>query len=296
MGTRLRIGCPVWACSAWRGRLYTRDAERKDYLPQYARVFSTVEGNSSFYALPTEAAVLRWREETPADFRFCFKFPQDITHRRGLRAAGDLVHAFLKRMDPLGERLGPFLVQLPPRFGPAQLDILRAFLRSLPAAFGYAVEIRHPDFYDQGPHEAALNELLRDRGVDRAHIDTRCLQAATALDDSTRAALARKPVLPLRTTTTAERPFLRFVAQNQAAAASAWLLPWAETIAAWLAAGLEPHVFIHTPDDREAPELARRLHAAVAARLPSLAPLAAFPGESEVLERKGQSGPQLSLF
>lgn len=296
MGTRLRIGCPVWACSAWRGRLYTRDAERKDYLPQYARVYSTVEGNSSFYALPTEAAVLRWRDETPADFRFCFKFPQDITHRRGLRAAGDLVHAFLKRMDPLGERLGPFLVQLPPRFGPAQLDILRAFLRNLPAAFGYAVEIRHPDFYDQGPHEAALNELLRDRGVDRAHIDTRCLQAATALDDSTRAALARKPVLPLRTTTTAERPFLRFVAQNQAAAASAWLLPWAETIAAWLGAGLEPYVFTHTPDDREAPELARRLHAAVAARLPGLAPLAAFPGETEVLERKGQSGPQLSLF
>lgn len=296
METRLRIGCPVWACAAWRSRLYTRDAERKDYLPQYARVFSAVEGNSSFYALPTEAAVLRWREETPADFRFCFKFPQDITHRRGLRGAGDLTHAFFKRMDPLGERLGPFLVQLPGRFGPAQLDVLRAFLRGLPAGFSYAVEVRHPDFYDQGAHEAALNELLRDRGVDRGHIDTRCLQAATVIDESTRAALDRKPVLPLRTTTTGQRPFLRFVAQNQAAAASAWLAPWADTIAGWLAAGLEPHVFTHTPDDREAPDLARRLHHAVADRVAGLVPLAAFPGEAERLERKADAGSQLSLF
>lgn len=41
----------------------------------------TVEGNSTFYALPSSAAGARWRDETPEHFRFCFKFPSDLTHR-----------------------------------------------------------------------------------------------------------------------------------------------------------------------------------------------------------------------
>lgn len=290
----LRIGCPVWACADWRGSLYTAGAERKDYLPQYASVFSTVEGNSSFYALPSPNAVARWRAETPSSFRFCFKFPSDITHRLMLRNARAETHAFLKLMSPLEERLGPLMLQLGPRFGPQGLDTLRAFLRELPGAWHYAVEVRHPAFFDHGPDEAALNDLLRERGADRVLFDTRCVHAAPAHDRSTGQAQARKPLLPARNTVTGTRPLLRFVGQNDVSQADAYLDEWSELIAQWLQTGLKPYCFTHTPDDRHAPELARMLHDRIRARLPALAPLPAFPGESQ---RVGQpAAGQLALF
>lgn len=295
MGAMLRIGCPVWACGDWRGSLYTRGAERKDYLRQYAEVYATVEGNSTFYALPSAAAVQRWREETPAHFRFCFKFPSEITHRLQLRHARAETHAFLKLMAPLGERLGPLMLQLPPRFGGDQVDVLRAYLRELPGEFGYAVEVRHPEFFDQGAHEAALHELLRERGADRCVFDSRCLHAATDRERSTLQAQDRKPALPLRTQAIGRRPLVRFVAQNHAAAAEDYLDPWIDALESWCRAGLEPYFFAHTPDDREAPELARRVHQRLRARLPQLPALAAFPGECERTARAPEAG-QLRLF
>jgi uncharacterized protein YecE (DUF72 family) len=295
MTSKLRIGCPVWACAEWRGTLYTRNAERKDYLAQYAQVFDTVEGNSSFYALPSVAAVARWRAETPEHFRFCFKFPSEITHRSMLRNARVATAEFLGLMATLGPRLGPFMIQLGPRFSAAYLDVLRAFLRELPGEFQYAVEVRHPDFFDQGANEAALHELLRERDVDRCIFDTRCVHAGNALDSSTVQAQARKPALPLRTLAVGHRPMLRFVGQNDAAAAQPFLDVWVETVVSWLRAGRYPYVFTHTPDDRQAPLLARLLHQRLRLALPQLPALPEFAGEHETsLCLPGAA--QLSLF
>lgn len=295
MTAMLRIGCPVFACGDWRGQLFTRGAERKDYLRQYAEVFATVEGNSSFYALPSAAAVDRWRAETPEHFRFCFKFPSDITHRLMLRHARAETHGFLQLMAPLAERLGPFMIQLGPRFGAAQMDVLRSFLRELSGEFQHAVEVRHADFFDQGPNEAALHELLRERRIDRCVFDTRCLHAGGAHDRSTAEAQARKPSLPLRQLAVGERPMVRFVAQNDAASARGWLDDWIPVLANWCRAGLEPYFFTHTPDDRQAPLLARQLHQRLRDLMPALPPLAAFPGEREAAARPPAAG-QLSLF
>lgn len=295
MGAMPRIGCPVWACADWRGSLYTRGAERKDYLRQYAEVFGTVEGNSSFYALPSAAAVQRWREETPGSFRFCFKFPAEISHRLQLRHARAHTHAFLKLMAPLADRLGPLMLQLPPRFGAGQLDVLRAYLRELPGEFDYAVEVRHPELFDQGANEAALHDLLRERGVDRCVFDTRCLHASPERDRATLEAQGRKPALPLRTQAVGTRPLVRFVAQNHVAAAEDYLDPWIDALESWCRAGLEPYFFTHTPDDRQAPELARRVLQRLRARLPELPALAIFPGEREAPRAPPKAG-QLSLF
>lgn len=295
MTSPLRIGCPVWACADWRGRLYTRGAERKDYLAQYAQVFGAVEGNSTFYALPSSAAVARWRDETPEQFRFCFKFPSEITHRSMLRNARAPTHAFLKLMAPLGERLGPFMLQLGPRFGAMHLEQLRAFLRELPTQFQYAVEVRHPDFFDQGANEAALHDMLRERGVDRCLFDTRCVHAGTAHDRSTAQAQERKPALPLRTQAVGLRPLVRFVGQNHAEAAEDYLDVWVGALTTWAGIGLEPYFFAHTPDDRQAPDLARLVHQRLRRLMPQLPALSDFPGECEARARPPRAG-QLSLF
>jgi uncharacterized protein YecE (DUF72 family) len=285
----LRLGCPVWACDAWRGALYTRHARRQDFLGQYARVFGCVEGNSTFYGLPPRPTIERWAEEAPSGFRFCFKFPQMVTHRMLLRYADAERRQFFAALEPLAGKLGPLMLQLPPNFAGADLAVLLGYLDGLPRDFAYAVEVRHADWYDGATFELALDAGLTARNIARVNFDTRDLFAADAPDSATHEAQARKPRLPARAVTTNATPLLRFVGRNEAEHSRAALASWADTIAGWLRRGLEPYVFTHAPDDAHAPQLARLLHVLVRERVPALPELARFPGEDEppdVVERQ----------
>ncbi len=266
----LKLGCPVWACGDWRGSVFDERAKPADFLRQYAQIFPTVEGNSTFYALPKAASVRRWLEDTPAHFRFCFKFPMTITHRLQLRHAQAETAEFLHRMAPLRSRLGPLMLQLGPRFGPKSLDILDRFLRGLSTDFDYAVEVRHSAFFNDPLAEAALNQLLRQRGVDRVLFDSRCVHAAMATDASTREALARKPRLPLRVQSSGERPIVRFVGQNAVEPARDYLADWSGPVQSWLNQGKSVYFFTHTPDDRNAPGLAKAFEDMLTDAVPGL--------------------------
>lgn len=293
----LRLGCPVWACAAWRDSLFTRRAARDDYLPQYASVFDAVEGNSTFYGLPTEATVARWHEQVPRHFRFCFKFPQVITHRMLLRYADAETSEFLFLLEPLRDRLGPLLLQLPPNFAAADLHVLMHYLDRLPRGFPYAVEVRHPEFFDGGAFEAALDDALAERLVARVNFDATCLFADQALDETTRDAIKRKPQLPLRRTATNATPIVRFVGRNDPEPCRAALQGWAEVVAQWEREGRESYFFTHAPDDAHAPALARVAHECFAARIANLPPLQAFPGETEpTVEEEVEPPRQAQLF
>ncbi|MCB1809466.1 MAG: DUF72 domain-containing protein, partial [Candidatus Competibacteraceae bacterium] len=94
------LGCPLWSNPAWVGGLFKRGARPQEFLTQYAEVFSTVEGNTTFYALPRAETVLRWREATPDHFRFCCKFPRTISHDASLRHVNRETVDFLDRLSP----------------------------------------------------------------------------------------------------------------------------------------------------------------------------------------------------
>lgn len=277
MKAHLRLGCPVWACPSWRGHLYTAKASPADYLAQYAEVFDCVEGNSTFYALPSFETVDRWRQATPEGFHFCFKFPRAITHDRTLVDAQRTTEAFFERLVRLPHRLGPLLLQLPPGFGPSRLDDLDRYLAGLPREFTYAVEVRHPDFF--GGAETQLNHLLAVHSVARGLMDTRAVHAATAPDATTVVSQSRKPKVPWRTHVTSDRPFVRIVGQNDVKRSSGYLDQWADVVAGWLTEGWSPHVFMHAPDDFYAPRLARALHHLVRRRVPDLPEHPSWPGE-----------------
>ncbi|MDP6051149.1 MAG: DUF72 domain-containing protein [Candidatus Latescibacteria bacterium] len=66
--------CPIWGNKDWVGELFTRDAKPKDFLAQYTSVFNTVEGNTTFCGLPSEATIARWRQDTPEGFRLHSNF------------------------------------------------------------------------------------------------------------------------------------------------------------------------------------------------------------------------------
>ncbi len=105
------IGLPQWSHPKWVRLGITS-------LEEYARHFNCVEGNTTLYALPKSEVVLRWREQTTDNFRFCFKFPATISHQAALRHCDDLVTEFLTRMSPLAPRIGQYWLQLPATFGP----------------------------------------------------------------------------------------------------------------------------------------------------------------------------------
>lgn len=279
MANAVHIGCPVWAHAPWVGRFFTAEARREDFLPQYASVFDTAEGNSTFYGLPSVETVRRWAAEAPSAFRFCFKFPRTVSHDRRLAGAGAETAEFLARLEPLGARLGPFFIQVHPSFGPPELPVLAGFLRGLPREFAYAVEVRHRGFFDEGAGEAALNRLLGECGVDRVTFDTRGLFASKADDPVTLDAKRKKPRVPVRFTATGRRPFVRFVGDPDVPANRSALAAWARQLATWVAEGREPYFFTHHPEDTHAPALGRLLQGLVHEVLPAMPAAPAWPAE-----------------
>lgn len=285
------LGLPVWACEAWRGTLYTQAAKRSDWLTQYSSVFSAVEGNSTFYGLPRPETVQRWGEEARPGFRFCLKFPQEITHERQLVDAESTTAVFLELLAILDDHscLGSSLLQLPPLFSASQRGDLERYLDHLPPQYPYAVEVRHLSWFDEADNEQWLDDLLRARGIDRVIFDSRALFSRPPADEIEAESQRRKPRSPMRETVTAGRPMVRFVGRNQLEEARPWIDQWGQLIAEWITQGLRPTVFTHSPDDTFAPQFAVALHEQIRIHLPDLPPLPQFAGFRELPPIKQQT-------
>lgn len=269
------LGCPGWGTKTWVGRLFPPGTKNTDFLARYAEVFNTVEGNTTFYALPSPETVARWREQVPATFRFCFKFPRPITHDRLLVDCAAEVTEFLERIAPLGETLGTLFLQLPPRFGAALVPRLAEILDSLSRDFHYAVEVRDEVFFQPGPAATALVDVLAARGVDLVLMDTRGVHASKSLQFAE--VRGKKPALPVVVRATAAQPLVRFVPHEVFAESLRLAEPWTRQLAAWIGEGKRPYFFMHAPDDTFAPENAYAFHAMLRARA-DVGELPTWPG------------------
>jgi len=143
---KIFVGCSGWQYPAWRTRFYPSGLPVAEWLAFYAQHFPTVEVNNTFYVSPNEEALARWREQVPPGFRFAVKAHRFITHRKKLQDVTRVTIDFLTRVERLGDRLGPILFQLPPRWK-ANAERLEAFLASLPRHYTYAFEFRHPSWF-----------------------------------------------------------------------------------------------------------------------------------------------------
>jgi uncharacterized protein YecE (DUF72 family) len=142
------IGCSGWSYSAWLGPFYPSKLENSDWLRYYSQVFDYVEIDSSFYRMPSKFMVKNWAKKTPDNFRFTAKFPKVITHDKHLVDVNEEVYTYLSNMEPLQEKTIALLIQLPPsmQIMPG-LQGLKDLVRILDGRFRYAVEVRHPSWF-----------------------------------------------------------------------------------------------------------------------------------------------------
>jgi uncharacterized protein YecE (DUF72 family) len=109
-----RVGISGWVYAPWRGVFYPKGLRQADELAYASSHVTSIELNSSFYAVPKPESWQRWRDGTPADFVFAVKGPRLITHFRRLRDVDSAMSDFLASgVLTLGPKLGPLLWQLP---------------------------------------------------------------------------------------------------------------------------------------------------------------------------------------
>ena len=180
-GERIYLGCSSWKYEGWLDQVYTRSnylsrgrfsrkAFEAECLREYAGIFPTVCGDFAFYQFPSESFWQRLFSQTPPEFQFAFKVPEQITcklfpsHPR-YGAQGGLANpsfldsyllqeSFLRPLEPYREKISALIFE----FGSFSrglfsgvrefLELLDPFLAALPQQFRYAVEIRNEEFLE----------------------------------------------------------------------------------------------------------------------------------------------------
>jgi uncharacterized protein YecE (DUF72 family) len=142
----IRIGTSGWYYDHWKERFYPAGLPKSKWFEYYAQHFDTVEINNTFYHLPKEQTLRRWRELAPEGFLYAVKANRYITHIRKLHAAAEPLERFFERVNLLKNTLGPILYQLPPSLH-KNLDLLAGFIKLLPKNKTAVFEFRHESWY-----------------------------------------------------------------------------------------------------------------------------------------------------
>jgi len=162
VNARYYIGTSGWVYPHWKGRFYPDDLSERRWFEFYARHFDTVEINNTFYRLPDEKTVVRWREQAPESFVYAVKASRFLSHIKRLKGVSAPLRQLLETVGLLRDRLGPILVQLPESFHLTGENFtrLRVFFRSLPPRPPFVMEFRHASWFTE-----EVYALMRDYGV-----------------------------------------------------------------------------------------------------------------------------------
>ena len=281
----VHLGTSSWTFDGWRGVFYPEHLPRPQHLAYYARHFSTVEVNTSFYAQPRPATLIDWVESVPAGFTFCLKFPRTISHEKRLVDAEAATRAFLSALRSLGPAAGPSFLQLPPDLGRQnsgpELARYLDWLAGQADGLRLAVEVRSPDLMTE-----AFLRFLAERALAIVLVDR---QGAPDLFDAWWR-LAEPGAAP---------PFVvvRWIGDDRtgptgdrdlSAPREADLVRWADRIVDLHGHGVDLFGYMHNPYEGHAPASVRRLQTLLARRIS----LPSWPPSSPVEQRHGQ----LALF
>lgn len=157
----IHIGTSGWHYDHWVGPFYPKHMRSSEFLAFYSQHFHTVEINNTFYHLPTRETLAEWRQKTPKHFLFACKASRFMTHMKKLKDPEQSSQKFFNAIQLLGNKLGPILFQLPPRWK-VNLERLDQFLNVLPKKHRFVFEFRDDSWFEHGTytvlakHNAAL--------------------------------------------------------------------------------------------------------------------------------------------
>ena len=116
----------------------------------------------------------RWAASVPADFRFAVKITRTISHEAALHCSLAMLSAFFRKIRVLHDKLGPVLIQLPPKLS-FKVVLAKEFLTMLRECYSGDVvwEPRHASWFDPG-----VDELLKEFRVARVAADPAVVPAA----------------------------------------------------------------------------------------------------------------------
>ena len=165
----VRVGTAGWTVPRQHLDLFSAPdaAEAQSHLERYASTLRCVEINSTFSKSHRSNTWKRWAAVTPDDFRFSVKMPKTITHAAKLLNPGAPLQVFFQEIAALGDKLGPVLVQLPPKlaFDEGIAHEFFTTLRELHRGMVVA-EPRHPSWFT-----GQADRLLRESAIARVAAD-----------------------------------------------------------------------------------------------------------------------------
>ncbi len=148
-------------------------------LYEYAAYFPLVEVDSPYYGLPSQQAVKKWVQATPASFRFLIKANQSLTlqadrqKKMNDQELAENIRQYIEIMAPViqAKKLNAFLLQFPASFHCTRTNV--NYLRKLRNFFGQlplVIEFRSGTWYDKKyvPH---LLNFMKDEGMILACVD-----------------------------------------------------------------------------------------------------------------------------
>ncbi len=153
MPSKIHIGTSGWHYKHWQGPFYPQDLKPEEFLEFYTGHMPTVEINNTFYQLPDESTLALWRDTVPENFVFAVKASRYLTHLKKLKDPAQPATNFLESITPLGDKLGPVLFQLPPRWHFNE-DRLVQFLDTLPSKYRYSFEFRDSSWFNPKTYTA----------------------------------------------------------------------------------------------------------------------------------------------
>ncbi len=164
---RVIVGTSGYSFPDWVGPFYPPGTPSGEFLRHYARHFSAVEVNFTYYRIPHPRVLAQMEAKTPPHFRFIVKLNQAMTHE----GSGDpaLYREFLDCCAPLAQagKLDGFLAQFPWAFkhgaaARSQLARMREQLGTAPLW----VEFRHDSWL-----QPDLADFLRGHGIGYCDVD-----------------------------------------------------------------------------------------------------------------------------
>src|ERR1051325_1270421 len=88
------IGTSGFQYPEWKGKFYPRDLSAEKMLAYYATRFPTTESHYTFRPIPSVTTLSNSSAQTPANFRFSLKAPQESTPFKKLRGCDEVPGRF----------------------------------------------------------------------------------------------------------------------------------------------------------------------------------------------------------